>query len=68
MAILDVGGAFLLSKVMAIILIKIDGEDLKAILDVNPSYEKYVTFEHGRRVPYLRLRTALYGIMQAALL
>ena len=53
---------------MEYILIKVDGEDLKAILDVNPSYEKYVTLEHRMRMLYLILRTALYVIIQAELL
>ena len=34
-AILDDSGSFLISKVMEFILIKVDGEDLKTILDVN---------------------------------
>ena len=67
-AILDVGGAFLLSKIAEFILIKVDGEDLISLLDANPGYMKYVTYEHGKRVLYLKLRTSLYGIMQAALL
>ena len=67
-AILDVGGAFLLSKIAELILIKVDGDDLVSLLDANPEYEEYVTVEHGKRVLYLKLRTALYGIMQVALL
>ena len=67
-AILDVGGAFLLSKLSEFILIKVDDEDLVSLLGANPGYETYVNIEHGKRVLYLRLRTALYGIMQAALL
>ena len=36
--------------------------------EANPSYRKFVTIERGRKVLYLKLRTALYGIMQAAFL
>ena len=65
---LDVGGVFLLSKIAEFVLIKVNGKDLEAILEANPSYRKYVTIEHGKKVLYLKLRTALYGIMQAELL
>ena len=66
--ILDVGGAFILSKISELILIKVVGDDLVSLLDANPWYEKYVTVEHGKILIYLELRTALYVIMQAALL
>ena len=39
-----------------------------SLLDTTPGYKEYVTFEHGKRVLYLKLRTSLYGIIQAALL
>ena len=67
-AILDVGGAFLLSKILEFIIIKIDGDDLISLLGANPGYREYVTIKYGKRVLYMKLRTALYGIMQAALL
>ena len=67
-ATLDVGGAFLLAKISEFILVKIDGDAVKAMCDANPRYKKFMTIEHGKEVLYVRLRTALYGIMQAALL
>ena len=67
-AILDVGGAFLLSKIAEFVLVKIDGGMLDIMCDANPRYKEFVTMERGRKVLYLKLRTALYGIMQAALL
>ena len=45
-----------------------EGEEVEVMVDANPSYGEYVTYEKGKKVLYLRLRTALYGIMQAALL
>ena len=68
MSILDVGGIFLLSKLAEFILIKVDGEDLVSLSNFNPGYKEYVAYEHGKRVLYLKLRTALYGIIQSALL
>ena len=68
MAILDVGGAFLLSKIAEFVLVKIDGGMLNIMCDVNTRYKEFVTIERGRKVLFLKLRTVLYGIMQAALL
>ena len=68
LAIIDVGGAIILSKIAEFILIKVDGDDPISLINANPAYEKYVTVEHGKRVLYLKLRTALYGKIQAALL
>ena len=59
-ATVDVGGAFLLSKVMEFILVKMEGEEVDALVRANPQYGKYVTTERGKKVIYLRLRTALY--------
>jgi hypothetical protein len=36
---------------------------------VNPSlYDKYLTTEHGKPVMYVKLKKALYGTLQAAIL
>ena len=68
MAMLDVGGAFLLSKIAEFVLVKIDGDMLEVISDANPRYKNFIVKEHRKDVLYLRLRTALYGIIQTALL
>ena len=49
-------------------MIKVDGEFFVSLCNANPGYKEYVAYEHGKRVLYLKLRTALYGIIQAALL
>ena len=61
--ILDVGRAFLLSKIVEFVLIKLDGNDLEAMIYANPSYKDYVMTENGKKVLYLRLRTAMHGII-----
>ena len=45
-----------------------EGKEVDAMIKANESYEKYVCIERGKNVLHLRLRTALYGIMQAVLL
>jgi len=48
--ILDVGGAFLLSKIAEFVLVKIDGDMLKVISDANPRYKNFIVKEHGKNV------------------
>ena len=55
-------------KIAEFVLVKIDGGMLDIMCDANPRYKGFVTMECGKNVLYLKLRTALYGIMQAALL
>lgn len=66
--ILEDSGASLFSKILECILIKVDGDDLVSLLGANTGYIEYMTVEHGKRVLYLKLRTAVYGIMQAAVI
>ena len=36
--------------------------------DVNPEYEKFVTYEKGRKVLYVLILKSVYGIIESALL
>ena len=67
-AILDVGGALLLSKIAEFVLVNIYRDMLKVISNANPCYKNFIVKEHGKDVLYLRLRPALYVIMQSDLL
>ena len=50
------------------VLIKLTGEVVYIMVEANPTYKKYVTIKKGKEVIYMRLRKALYGIMQGAIL
>ena len=52
-----------MSKIREFVLVKIDKEMLEMTYEANPRYRKFVTMERGKKVLYLKLRTALYGIM-----
>ena len=49
-------------------LVKIDGGMLDIMCKANPRYKRFVTKERGKKVLHLKLRTALYVIMQAVVL
>ena len=64
----DVAGAYLHAKLDDFTLLKVEGQSVDIMCDVNEMYEKYVTIEHGKRVLYLQLLKALYGCVKSALL
>ena len=46
-----------------------DGALVDLLIRVNPGkYEKYVVYENGKKVLYVKLQKALYGTLQVALL
>ena len=49
-------------------LVKLTGRAVETLCDISSDYEQYVTKENGKRVLYLRLKKALYGCMQSAIL
>eukprot|EP00980_Cylindrotheca_fusiformis_P023682 scaffold10769_cov79-Cylindrotheca_fusiformis.AAC.1 len=51
-----------------LIHVKLVGDIAELLLRVDPSYQKYVTYEKGKKVIYTELDKALYGTLQAALL
>jgi hypothetical protein len=64
----DVAGAYLKATMKDYVIIKFVGESVDIILTMEPSYEKLVTYEKGIKVLYARLKKALYGCVQSALL
>ena len=64
----DFTGAYLKTEMKDFVLVRVDGEATKIMCKVNPEYKNYISTERGRPTLYLRLRKALYGCMQLALL
>ena len=66
----DVPGAYLHATMPEDkrVLLRLDGECVDIMCDVNPSFKKRVVEEKGRKVLYLRVLRALYGCIQSALL
>ena len=50
------------------VLLKLVGEAVNIMCQVNPKYEKVVVIEYRKKVLYLHLLKALYGYVQSALL
>jgi hypothetical protein len=64
----DVTGACLHAKLKDFTLLRMEGESVNTMCDVNEEYKKFVCIEHGKKVLYLKLLKALYGCVQSALL
>ena len=67
-AVADVVGAYLLALMDDYVLVKITGRAVETLCDISAEYEQYVAVESGKRVLYLKLKKALYGCMQSAIL
>eukprot|EP00957_Ditylum_brightwellii_P024500 1849320-Ditylum_brightwellii.AAC.1 len=65
-AIVDIPGAFMQTKIDGLVHVKLDGELVDLIMKLHPSYAQYITYERGKKVVYTELDKALYGTMQAA--
>ena len=65
----DIPGAFMQAEMDDVVHMRLSGPLAKLLEKVNKEkYAKYVTEENGKPVVYVRLRKALYGTLQAALL
>ena len=64
----DVAGAYLHAHMKDFTLLKVEGPSVDILCDVSPEYKKFVCYEHGKKVLYLKLLKALYGCVQSALL
>ena len=49
-------------------LLKLEGNSVDIVCDVNVDYEKFVCMENGKRVLYLMLLKTLYGCVKSVLL
>jgi hypothetical protein len=64
----DVRGAYIHAKMVDFTLLKIEGESVDIMCNVCEVYRKFVCYEKGKKVLYLKLLKALYGCVQSALL
>ena len=64
----DVAGAYLKVKMKDFVLVKLLGREVDIICEASMEYEKYVCIDNGKMVLYLRLKKAVYGCMQSAIL
>ena len=67
-AIAEVVGAYLKAKMEDYVLVKLVGKEVDIRCKVSEEYEEFVGLEKGKRLLYLRLKKALYGCMQSAIL
>ena len=56
----DVEGAYLHADMEDFVLLKLVGEAVDIMCQVNPKYENFVVIENGKKVLYLQLLKALY--------
>ena len=64
----DIVGAYLLTNMKDYVLLRIIGDTVNMMCQINPKYLSYVTQEGSKQVLYMRLKKALYGCMQSAIL
>ena len=64
----DVAGAYLNAEMDDFVILKMTGSDLGILCQVNPEYNNFVEIENGKKVLYLRVLKALYGMVKSALL
>ena len=64
----DVAGAYLKTEMKDFVIVKVAGESSNIMCKVNPTFKKFITWERRKPVIYMRLKKALYGCMQSALL
>ncbi|CAJ1958385.1 unnamed protein product [Cylindrotheca closterium] len=50
------------------VYMKITGMMVQILIDMAPEYRKYVVLENGKRVIYVRVLRAIYGMLQSSLL
>ena len=69
-AIFDVPGAHLHAKIPddKFSILKIEGEFVDIMCEVNPEYKADVRYENGKKVFFLQILRALYGMIESALL
>ena len=63
----NIKGAYLYAHQKDFTVIKFVAEQVDIMCEIDPEYEKYVTYEGKNKVLYLSLLHALYGTLTAAL-
>ena len=65
----DVPGVFLQCDSEGGVFLQIEGNMVQALLKIEPGlYRKYIVMNNGKRVLYMRLRKALYGLLNSGLI
>ena len=68
-AIFDVPGAYLHADIGdKFVLLKVEGEFVDIMCAVNPEFLPDVRYENGKKVLYIQILKALYGMIKSALL
>jgi len=69
-AVFDVPGAYLHTDLPAdkFVLLKIEGQFVDIMVDVKPEIKEDMRFENGKKVLYVQILKALYGMIESALL
>jgi hypothetical protein len=69
-AICDIPGAYLQTALPPDkeIHMRLRGQFVDIMCEVNPVYKKFITYEHGKKVLYVRVLRAIYGCIESALL
>ena len=50
------------------VIMKITGLLVKYLVEIEPSYRDYIVYENGKKVIYVKILRAIYGMLQASLL
>ena len=66
----DVTGAYLHASLPddKVVHMKFEGEFVEIMCEVNPEYEKFVTYEKGKKLLCVLILKAIYGMIESALL
>jgi hypothetical protein len=65
----DIPGAFMQTDVDELIHVRLEGPLVALLAKVDPNlYEKYIVDKKGKSALYVKLKKALYGTLQAAML
>ena len=65
----DIPGAFMQAEMNDTVHVKMEGSLAELMVKIDPKlYQKYLSNENGKSVLYVRLKKALYGTLQAAML
>ena len=64
----DVVGAYLLADMDDFVVLKLIGESVDIMCDVNEKYRPFVVMGHEKKSLYVQLKKALYGCVKSALL
>ena len=67
-ATVDIVGAYLLADMKDTVVVKVTRRGVDILCEANPKYRKFVVKDGSKQIIYLRLKKALYGCIQSALL